>query len=449
MTDGWAMRAYMFHARPPVEGAGDMDAAVARKRALWDALVSIQNRYDTRYGAIRAGDARPDEKKEALAVLRAWRTDRFREAKRAAAADGLHWGDYNAVVAQFDGAVRAARQHKAAPGSDEGRLGHALVNQVMNGCSWRGLRDGDNGQIRIMDEEPDLPKRRRSQRWMMAEFTVRGPRNPDGPAKLRIPFLMHREVPTDATVMEGRVIRSMRLRTNPAHGRVWTEERWSVVFVARVPMTERKPGVAGVMLSWGEDFDFEAKRLCTVAWPDGRVQTFVVPERHDADWARHAALKADAGNDEAARADLAMLEKRLFDRRKDHHRRIAALIADRAGTVVLPDVRLPPGAKGHGGMSALALAIANAVAGSGGEVAKKPPGRLRCHVCGQECKAPKPHTDTVVCDCGARWKPHENGARNLLRAGMEAENAGAQERKSVELPAHRSVSAPVTLRAGG
>ena len=317
-----------------------------------------------------------------LAGLKQWRTDRFREAKQAAAAAGLHWGNYNAVTTIFEANVRAARHLGGAPAPKEDALGTALVNQIMDGATWgelsSDLRDTVGECVILPGSDPargpispQPGSRRASRDHRILRMTVRGRDNPLGKAHLFIPFFAHRTIPRDAVIKEVRAILRQELVHNPRTGRVWHRDSWSVVFVVDVPpnfLLPDNPRVCGLDIGW--QVEGGRVRVATLSAGGAELQTFHLPQSHLADWERRQRLsdEAEASGTPDDRARLELFEARLRRRRKNCYREIAARIASWYSYVALREFPIPPGTKNHAAPLVLITALMHAVERAGGIV---------------------------------------------------------------------------------
>src|SRR5690606_52723 len=197
---------------------------------------------------------------DAVSALRRRRTAAIKAIRQRYAARGLAWGDYNACVFQFDGAVRAAAARGALPGEHDGALGEAVVRQIQGGARPHQMLARSDVWLEYLppagSETRRTPGSRRS-RYRTARLTslVRTARNPLGEAALTLDFVCHRPLPPAASIVEVRVIRTHRPIVT-RDGAVRHVPRWHVTFALRLSRPEATGNdCIGVAFDWRGDGD--------------------------------------------------------------------------------------------------------------------------------------------------------------------------------------------------
>lgn len=365
------IRTYKFSAWAPVEGLEAFEQAVALKRAMWAEFCAMEETLAARRAPIFALP-KAERDQEALSAIHRERVDVMREIKRAYAARGLAWGDYNAVAFQFDGAVASARQHKALPQPDERALGDAVVRQLKNNVRPHHLLSRNDVCIEYLPPSAkDLARRQRSsrrsvQRLARLTFMIRSGRNPAGAAALTLNVLFDRPLPPSATLVEARVIRRSRRVVNRA-GQVFDTHRWSVTFACRVqrqrPSTDGR--AVGVALDWKGDGD-GGSNLAVIS--DGRrTRTIGFGEAELGEIAdAFARLRAAQDSDSAEQASAARAVERLTNARRHRLRAICKqIVAGVASVCVEKQWLSKKGVKNFTAPSAFRTALIHAAENAG------------------------------------------------------------------------------------
>lgn len=397
------IRAYKYRAFPPAGADDDFSRALELKRALWKRLIEIESEYAARKAGLMqterliadrvAADKIADRAKRKAALdrlrearrelaeavkpellaLGSWRVDRQREAKQAAAAAGLHWGDYNAVVFQFDGARAAAKARGAQVYNFETACGEALVNQIMSGRRPAQLHDFTQCKLSFLDD-PNADRRKRgshraSYKRAAIDMTLRGPRNPLGPARLSLEFVMHRPLPPNALVKEVRALRTWRTVVN-RDGQCFRRPDWSVVFVLALDIAPRESrACAGLSLTWRDDGAEDGLQVYALLHDGATTKPLSMDYGYEADWQHRAELmrRAEESGDEADRAAADAFERRLLRARQIAQRTAAAAIAKRFACVAVQKIDLSgKGAKKHVAPASFRLALRHALEARGG-----------------------------------------------------------------------------------
>lgn len=166
---------------------------------------------------------------------------------------GLYWATYNAVVQNFDSAVRRLADRRKAGQPAEMRF-HRFTGegtwtvqlQRESGGpprTWDTLASGESkwrGFVRIDEETLPHPSRRTRPRTLIS---IRIGSTPDRqPVWFTVPVTLHRPIPADADITQVQITRV----------RVGTQYRLSVAFTARRPHVTpaNRPGVVAVDLGW-------------------------------------------------------------------------------------------------------------------------------------------------------------------------------------------------------
>jgi hypothetical protein len=402
MTTQKLIRAYKYRAFAP-DDMTEFDRALVLKRALWKRLIEIEDEYDSRKAALLNREAfaqaraaaesikdagrrkaalaatrdeyrrRAEAAKPELLALGSWRVAAQREAKQQAAAAGLHWGDYNAVVFQFEGARAAAKARGAQVYNFEQACGEAIVNQIMNGRSPAQLCAFSQCRLSFK-ADPKAARRKKGShrsgyRLASIDMTLRGPRNPAGPARLVLDFVMHRPLPPDAIVKEVRAIRVWRRIVNK-DGCCFSRTEWSVVFVCELRVAARPDRTCcGLSLTWRASDAEDGLQPYGLLFDGSATKTLTMDYGYEADWAHRAELfaRAEASGDDADRASAEAFDRRLQRRRMLSQREAAARIARRYAVVAVQKIDLSQkGAKHHTAPASFRLALRHALENHGG-----------------------------------------------------------------------------------
>jgi hypothetical protein len=397
------IRAYKYRAFAPAGDGAEFDRALALKRSLWKRLIAIEDEYASRKAALLNRDAltqararaetikdatqrraafavakdehrrRAETAKPALLALGSWRVAAQREAKQNAAAAGLHWGDYNAVVFQFDGARAAAKARGAQVYNFERACGDAIVNQIMNGRTPAQMIGFSQCALSYISD-PNAARRRKGShragyRLARIDMTLRGPRNPRGPARFALDFVMHRPLPPAAVVKEVRAIRTMRRVVN-RDGDCFERPEWSVVFVCAMQVTTRTDRVcAGLSLTWRSHEGEDGLQPYAMLFDGGATRTLTMDYGYEADWGAFKEMLRGA-EDSGADADRVAAEafgRALHRRRMLAQREAAAAIARRYAVVAIQKIDLSgKGVKNHTAPASFRLALRHALESRGG-----------------------------------------------------------------------------------
>lgn len=397
------IRAYKYRAFPPKESCEGFERALELKRALWSDLIEIENEYTSRknqlmqaerfkreilaaeaittkaerraaFDAIRAArkelaaTVKPD-----LLALGSWRVDRQREAKQKAAAAGLHWGDYNAAVFQFDGARAAAKARGASVYNFETACGEAIVNQIVNGRRPPQLATFNQCKLSFIDDAKAARRKpgshRAGYRRAKIDMTLRGPRNPLGPSSLSLEFVMHRPLPPNALVKEVRAIRTWRTVINK-EGNCFRRACWSAVFVLAIEVPQRSGrACAGLSLTWRGDGAEDGLQVYAVIHDGVTTKPLTMDYGYEAEWnyKKELSARAKQTGDAADCAIADAFERRLLASRLIAHRAAAATIADKYVCVAIQKIDLSgKGAKKHVAPGSFRLALRHAMESRGG-----------------------------------------------------------------------------------
>jgi hypothetical protein len=159
------------------------------------------------------------------ALLDARTAERYAEvkqARQAAASDGLWWGNYNAVMASFDAAVsrtyKEGGELRTKRFNGEGRL----ANQIQDGISVEDLLDGKCTRIRLVDEPWDHKGKGQQVRQDKQRYHLEFCAYANGRQKrmVRFPIVFHRPLPEKALIKQVTVKRI----------REFDRWKWFVVF---------------------------------------------------------------------------------------------------------------------------------------------------------------------------------------------------------------------------
>ena len=267
-----------------------------------------------------ARQARAEGAAEQVAVVYDEQQQRFKDARREGAHNGLWWGNYNAIMTSFDG----ARSHLAWAGGDlrekafrgEGRL----TVQIQGGATAEELfapaGSGGRNEARLIDgpppgwedrragKTPPTPGSKRSQRRRLVTLamTVYTGRDAEGkPTRrlLHVPLVYDRPLPPLGRVQQ---VVLTRRRGSRAPTGDWRHE---VVFTLRVPEpAPRNPNrLAAVHIGWRTVED--GVRVATVADRGGCSYLVLPPSVEGRFRAAQDMMAAADGDAEAMRLRLA------------------------------------------------------------------------------------------------------------------------------------------------
>lgn len=383
------IRTYDFHAFPPRDGVDAFNLAQEQKRNLWTALrdihASVAARRAALIAATKAAAPASAGRKTALTALfkspewlalSAERVDRFRAAKQAAAAAGLHWGSYNDLTAAFESAVKSAAANGGSPGPSFHGEAVTIQFSAPGGVPVAALFSGRNDA----SFSPSLPRPRKNQAETGSRrgrrpvfrlaFAVRTDRNNLGPAQLDMDVLLDRPLPPGGKVKMMHVRRTARpiiARDGSAHWRAG----WRVAIVVETDAPKpRATGAAGVAMTWKAETDGEA--VAAIVDDGTRVRKIVLPIGHAAAWEHVRELKAAASAAAATQEDRAawIIATRHAERaRLIHWREVAAGLAARYRVVAFQAMKAMAGtgAKNNSAPTLLTAEIIRAVENAGGE----------------------------------------------------------------------------------
>ncbi len=371
------IRTYKFKAFPPVEGCLAFDDAVTLKREMWADLCAMQKDYRKTVDPLFAV---PKDQRDmnTITALKADRSKKITTIRQTYAARGLAWGDYNAIIFQFEGAVRSCAKKKATPDPNDSATspGDCVVRQIMGGAKYHHFMSRNDVCIHNVPHRSNRVtkpgSRRDGYRMMRMTFLIRTDRHEMGEARLVLDYVEHRKIPLDATVVEVRVIRRMRAIINK-DGRVFNRPDWSIVFVAKIPFQDngRKDRACGVALSWKADDDGDGCRLAIVSSPSGH-KTYGFTQDHLDAWrdasVRRESIKelTDPVEREAREAELSIIYRKLTEDRRIRLRTIAKEIVSDVGAVAVDATYLAfPGTKHYVAPATLRLEIKRAAENAG------------------------------------------------------------------------------------
>ena len=188
------------------------------------------------------------------------------EARQQAAADGLWWGNYNAVLASYD----MARQRAVKTGAElrfrrydgEGRL----TVQIQGGMTPDQLLSGDRSEVRVVRQRP-APNGKPS-RWSTLVITAFA-RGREMRRTVSIPVMIHRAFPSGAVI---KAVALIRHRLAPG------KFEFRVVFQVVFPKQDAQPvgrGVAGVDFGWRQLNS--GLRIAVLADDSGLIEKVVMP----------------------------------------------------------------------------------------------------------------------------------------------------------------------------
>jgi hypothetical protein len=200
------------------------------------------------------------------ADLKAASAKRFvdiRLARQAAAADGLWWGNYNAILQSFETAAAVARKTGAVLHPRRFDAEGRLTNQLQGGATPAEILAGSHPQVRFEFVGGPSPKR---QMHLVVCAFIEGRTNK---RMVEFPMIMHRPLPVDASIQSVTVHRR----------RVADRTEWHAVFDLRCPqppLPERsEPQVAAVNFGWRKVGD-DALRVATIL-RGGKTHFIMVP----------------------------------------------------------------------------------------------------------------------------------------------------------------------------
>jgi hypothetical protein len=234
------------------------------------AVAALRDERRQEFVALKEKKAKVREhNREALGALAQRRYQAIAGARRRS---GLWWGNYNAVVASFDVALRAL-----GPGEDvhfhrydgSGRI----TNQLQGGIRADVLLQSGHTQLRIvaLDSGCGLLARGAGKKGrlfgLVATVNARGRGNR---RTVTWPIVLHRPFPEDAVV---KTVTITRRRLGP------TRWRWRAAFVCEVPAVPKRSrnGVCGIDTGWRKlEGGLRVATLCGAA---GEVDHVILPQR--------------------------------------------------------------------------------------------------------------------------------------------------------------------------
>lgn len=342
------IRTYKYRAFRPETGLDAFATAVDLKREMWADLCEMEADIAARRAPLLAVP-KAERDGDALAALRQERTDRIRIMRQKYAARGLQWGDYNACVFQFSGAVQASAARGALPRPSDAALGDCVTMQIMNGCAPHELHRRSDVRIEYLPKnETELRRkpgsRRAAYRRARLHFRVRTDRNVLGEAIISVDFVLHRPLPPDARIVEVRLLRSTRPIIN-AEGVVRHIERWSITFALKIKVSAAQgQKCVGVALDWKSDGD-EGTNLATIASASG-LRSIGFPAYHLDEWRCLREMRMDAEQEsdlaarEALQAEVAIRTRRLSAHRTGELRRMAREIVTGNAAIGIEKINL-------------------------------------------------------------------------------------------------------------
>lgn len=202
----------------------------------------------------------------ALKQLEESRKATVAEARQQAAADGLWWGNYNAVIASYE----TARQRAIKTGGElrfrrydgEGRL----TVQVQGGMTPNQLFGGKRSEVRVVRER--LAPNGMPSRWSTLVITAFA-RGREMRRTVSIPIMIHRDFPPGAVI---KAVALIRRRLAPG------KFEFRAVFQIVFPKPDVEPvgkGVAGVDFGWRQLNS--GLRVAVLADDSGLVKQVVMP----------------------------------------------------------------------------------------------------------------------------------------------------------------------------
>lgn len=193
--------------------------------------------------------------------------------RQQVASEGLWWGNYNAIIADFDVArlrvIKTGRELRFHSYDGSGRF----TNQISNGgIPVPSLMQHGHSQVDvILGDDPDVwksrprsPKRAAVRAVLRATVYARGR---GSRRDVRFPMLYHRPLPMDAIVKMVEVTRR----------RVADKWEWDVCFTVTLPApTPRKTRRAvGIDVGWRKVP--EGLRVATIAAPESEPRFIILP----------------------------------------------------------------------------------------------------------------------------------------------------------------------------
>lgn len=242
------------------KSGGDVAAHDAAVKAISDQLKPLRAQAKDARKAARARLA------PALKQLEETRKAAVTEARQQAAADGLWWGNYNAVLASYETARQRAIKSNAELRfrryDGEGRL----TVQVQGGLSPEQLFGGDRSEVRVVRDRP-APNGKPS-RWSTLVITAFA-RGREMRRTVSIPIMIHRDFPPGAAI---KAVALIRRRLAPG------KFEFRAVFQVVFPLPDVQPvgkGVAGVDFGWRQLNS--GLRVAVLADDSGLVEKVVMP----------------------------------------------------------------------------------------------------------------------------------------------------------------------------
>ena len=349
------IRTYKFRAFRPKEGEEDFNFAVDLKKKMWSDLCEMEKEISEIRKPLRAVP-KAERDTEALQELKKERTAKIADIRRKYAAQGLAWGDYNAVVFQFNGACQSAAKRGALPEYRDDNMGECVVRQIMGGTKAHHLITREDVFIEYLPPNEKEKKRlktgrRGDYRTARMTFLIRGKRNPLGETRMSLDFVVHRPLPMDGSVVEIRILKGAQTVINK-NGQIYTRPTWHVLFVLRMDKPENKSTkAAGVALTWKKDEDGGAGQA-VVSDKDGikKIGTQAIDIE---EWEYLRTMSEDAENEEEEEKkrilnEISIKREKLFRRRNVYLRTLAKKIVKDHGVICVDGTYLSgKGAKNY------------------------------------------------------------------------------------------------------
>lgn len=329
-VDNKQFRVFQFGLADPTDWDGDCDQEIFRMNRLWNSLVEIEHKYQREYNellslsenakqpfhdleslhtknkqnrirlstlvrksaaeldiyeartAINEMNKRIAEKSKEIKAIRKLyhqeNSDLFRKleisrrnaVKQARQSSDLWWGNYNAIVRQYEQGRKAAISDGSHLRFKRYDKSGRITNQIQGGMTTTSLFNGKSTQVQVAPISDEAwittvgSRKKDLQRTILtATIFVR-----DGQRRTASwPMLMHRPIPIDFIVKEV-VITRRRV------GLTW---RWGANFVCvqalSIPFTSRSKGVAAVDLGWRRSS--EGLRVATVMRSDSETARYL------------------------------------------------------------------------------------------------------------------------------------------------------------------------------
>lgn len=353
---------------------------------------------------------------------------------------GLWWGNYNAVLASFDGTLRRLQPGQMPRLIEGERDSGRLTIQIQQGCPAPAFFSGARSEAKIELDEAQWV-RRGSNNWRPRRAVLTATVRAEGHKYRKTatwPMILHRPPPP------GAIVKSLTITRRHA---VPQANRWKWEVVLTVDVPEPLPAApnftCGVDLGWRKVED--GLRVATIADDNGGVDHLVLPLSMFDRRVRIAGLMGDvvkrareAGTDPMEDSDwrrLTLEAARWNRRRRDIYRVKAAELVRRYSLIGIDSLGIAMMAQDHSqppetrrmrtwaAPADFASSLRDAARRIGVTIREvKGPSTVICHLCGHKNTPTEADRFMLIWRCSSckrLWDQDENAARNCLAAVLD------------------------------